>query len=97
MFSVRKPVVVVTSAVCKNPHITMVFDLLSMCYVIFVYYYILTLPLVCMSFTPSTYGVVVFLCVWLLCMRSVPTPVFIMYQDGGVGGRGWGKDCVMLS
>jgi hypothetical protein len=79
----RKPVIVVTSAICKNPHITIVFDLLSMCYVMFVYLYILTLPPVCMSFAPSAYGGVVFPCVWLLCMCSVLTPVFIMYQ--GVG------------
>jgi hypothetical protein len=85
LFSVRKPVTVVTSAICKNPHITIVFYLLSLCYVIFVYFYTLTLPLVCMSFTPSAYGGVVFPCVWMLCMCSVLTPVFIIYRGGGEG------------
>jgi hypothetical protein len=48
-----------------------------------------------MPFTPPTYGVVVFPCVWMLCMCSVLTPVFIMYRGGG-GRMGEGVCTVVL-
>jgi hypothetical protein len=42
----------------------------------FVYFDVLTLPLVCMSFTPSVHYIV-FSCVWMLCMCSVQTDIII--------------------
>jgi hypothetical protein len=89
------PVVVVTSAICKNPHVTVVFYLLSICDDVFVYLYVLTFPLICTLFTLSACGVVVFPCVWMLCLCSVLTPVFVMHRGGGEGEGGEGGYVVL--